>query len=125
MRSAYKRITMSVVAAALLLGALIPAAQAAPDGNVYVWEHVGAGGAGCKWGGDDRDYRYNTDCGNFNDRVSSAHNRGYSGAFEDVMFWEHTNYRGQSICLPNGAYWSSMARGWNDRVSSHKWGAFC
>lgn len=96
--------------------------QLAADGYVYVYEHINFSGASCRWFGDDADYRYNSNgCGNWNDRVSSAWNNGYNNAYPDVLFFENINYTGQSICLPNGAAWSSMPSGWNDRVSSHKW----
>ncbi len=128
-RRSWRRRTAGVgVATALALSVggvgMASTAQAA-DGYFRVWEHSGAGGAGCAWFGDDADYRYNTNCGNFNDRVSSLKNDGYPGAFEDVQIFEDTNYRGASICVPNGAYWSGMPAGWNDRVSSHKWVNAC
>ncbi|MFF5448671.1 peptidase inhibitor family I36 protein [Streptomyces sp. NPDC012888] len=122
----------SALALTAALGATVPATAtpaAAPaamaDGHVYVWEHTGAGGASCKWSGDDSDYRYNTGCGNMNDRVSSASNSGYAGAYEDVLFYENIDRRGSFVCLPNGVYWQSMPGGWNDRVSSHSWGSAC
>lgn len=95
------------------------------DGYVHVWEHGGAGGATCRWSGDDSDYRFNTGCGDMNDKVSSASNSGYSGAYEDVLFYENIDRRGSFVCLPNGVYWESMPSGWNDRASSHSWGSAC
>ncbi|WP_418957928.1 peptidase inhibitor family I36 protein [Streptomyces tritici] len=100
-------------------------ARALADGYVHVWEHTGAGGATCRWSGDDSDYRFNTGCGDMNDKVSSARNSGYSGAYEDVLFYENIDRRGSFVCLPNGAYWESMPAGWNDRASSHSWGSAC
>ncbi|MFG2333631.1 peptidase inhibitor family I36 protein [Streptomyces sp. NPDC048604] len=129
-----KTMTRTLAAAAVALLATLtttPQSQAsAPslamaDGYVHVWEHTGAGGATCRWSGDDSDYRFNTGCGDMNDKVSSARNSGYTGAYEDVLFYENIDRRGSFVCLPNGAYWESMPSGWNDRASSHSWGSAC
>lgn len=111
-------------AASSVVPAVVPASAMA-DGYVHVWEHGGAGGATCRWSGDDSNYRFNTGCGDMNDKVSSARNSGYSGGYEDVLFYENTERRGSFVCLPNGAYWESMPDGWNDRISSHSWGSAC
>ncbi|QES51700.1 hypothetical protein DEJ50_31460 [Streptomyces venezuelae] len=121
-----KTLAAATLAVSAVLTATLPAAVAvAADGHLYVWEHTGAGGAGCRWSGDDSDYRYNTGCGDMNDKVSSAKNDGYSGSYEDVLFYENISRRGSFVCLPNGVYWSSMPDGWNDRASSHSWADAC
>lgn len=123
-------VLLAMTAGTGISGGMLTAMPAhAADGYVYVWDNPGGafwGGPWCRWYGDDADYRYNSNgCGNWNDRVSSAWNNGYSGSYPDVRFYEHIrsqNGGGASICLRNGYTWYTMPWGWDNRVSSHRWG---
>ncbi|GAA3626772.1 peptidase inhibitor family I36 protein [Streptomyces chitinivorans] len=108
-------------------------AGAAADGYFYVWEHEKKRGRQASWRGNSADWSDR----NMRNRASSAHNRGYAGAYEDVRMYWGKGYTGASYCLPNGGYLLHMTRDFfprngtgggqtlNDNVSSHRWGDYC
>lgn len=118
-------------------------AAAAPDGYFYAWQNINRGGMSCGWAVDSKDW---SGCGQFygmRNEASSLENRGYAGAYEDVILywddaddaggWDHTR-----ICMANGLYLNNLAgiyypwdgrqgqgESLNNNVSAHRWGSGC
>jgi hypothetical protein len=54
------------------------------------------------------------------DRAQSVRNNGYSGPYQDVIFWEHPNFSGYGYCSEVGEYYDYLGY-WDNRISSHEW----
>jgi hypothetical protein len=127
------RLLLVAMMAAGLLATAAPAASAA-DGYLHAWQHSNRGGFHCAW-------LYDADnWGACRNQMSSLHNTGYPGSYDDVNLYWDVNRLGSWACIPNGAYWSNLhnyqfnrgatgspGRGerLNDNISSHEWVDAC
>ncbi|GII75829.1 hypothetical protein Sru01_08110 [Sphaerisporangium rufum] len=118
-------------------------AALAADGYFYAWMDIKRGGFHCGWAVDDANWE---GCGGFysmRNEASSLENRGYAGAYEDViLYWDNADdaggWDGTRTCLPRGLYldnlkgiyypWdgrSGQGQSLNDNISAHRWGSGC
>ncbi|MFI6480847.1 hypothetical protein ACIBH1_23170 [Nonomuraea sp. NPDC050663] len=107
-----KSILAGLVAAAiggggLLTGSASAQTAAGPDGNLWAWTGSFTG-ASCAWSGDDLSWS-STHCGNFNNKASSLHNRGFDDGWGDVIVYDNgapDTGSGGWRCIPNGSRFS-------------------
>ncbi|MFE9681884.1 hypothetical protein [Streptomyces sp. NPDC006285] len=83
------------------------AAPAAADGNFYAWQYVTGGGKYCAWYGDDANWSTCSPGGSMRNQAGSIGNRGYPGAYEDVLvYWDNGDdaggWDGARACIQNG-----------------------
>ena len=62
--------------------------------------------------------RANRDRGGWRADQSPVWSRDNRTPREGACFYEDANYRGQSFCVPRGATYNALPRGFNDRISS-------
>ncbi|GAA4557107.1 peptidase inhibitor family I36 protein [Streptomyces collinus] len=107
-----------------------------PDGSFHAWDGENSDGAHCAWYGDDTDWSSCAPAGNLRNRATSVENSGYTGAYEDVLVYWDTGYRGARACINNGSWYnlqyfrfpSNGAGGgevMNNNISSHHWTNSC
>lgn len=113
------------------------------DGNFYAWEYVGNMGSYCAWYGDDANWSSCAPRGGIRNQASSIENRGYPGAFEDVLvYWDNADdaggWDGARACIQNGWGYGNLyfwyfpdtgTAGSNERmennISAHRWVNAC
>jgi len=62
--------------------------------------------------------RNNRDRGVWRNDRAPVWGRNQETPNEGACFYEDSNFRGQSFCVPRGAAYTSLPRGFNDRISS-------
>lgn len=154
------RVALAVVALAGLTAFVVPgsaqaadasdtrgtAGAAAPlfpaDGNLYAYQYVGFAGGHCAWAGDDADWSSCAPHGNMRNQANSLANRGFPGAYEDVLvYWDDANdaggWDGARACLQNGwadghlyqyefpANGAGGGEKMHNNISAHRWVHSC
>ncbi|MFF3335463.1 hypothetical protein ACFYWX_39020 [Streptomyces sp. NPDC002888] len=122
-------------------GAPAPKAVAA-DGNFYAYEYVGLMGGYCAWSGDDANWSSCSPRGGIRNEASSVENRGFPGAYEDVLvYWDNADdaggWDGARACIQNGwsygnLYWyyfpengAGGGEKMENNISAHRWVHSC
>jgi hypothetical protein len=114
----------------------------AADGNFYAYEFVGGMGEYCAWAGDDANWSTCSPRGGIRNQASSVENRGFPGAYEDVLvYWDNADdaggWDGARACVQNGWSYGHLyqyefpANGegggekMDQNISAHRWVHSC
>jgi hypothetical protein len=110
-----------------------------PAGYVCVWVLGGYQGSGYGFFNSETNYAaLPSPFSNANNNTWSFFNNGHAGSFEDVRMYRDSGQVGDQFVLCRGdaipdlpansslpSNTSFPGRGWQDQVTSHKWGDFC